>query len=178
MAVEEHNIDRSAGSGSAAAIDDKYDGEEYSTKDKRAETRTTYYKRDVERAAISERQKQHLKRALRWHEGEGAPNRKDRNNKEWQRRRAGTICARVDLTPYQKRRVMHLIHDVLDINSFGPYSTEKVALGVVNVVAREDGRWIEDEPQFKKLAGEFDVKPDKLRQIRSLVRERLPSYDA
>lgn len=82
--------------------------------------------------------------------------------------------------------------DVLNINTFGPYSTEKIALGVINVVAREYGWTVEDNDKFHELMVKNDMtihepdhedyadKPsmDTMKNLRRLVRERVPSMVA
>ena len=182
MGVHTHRVARDEGDGAGAEIDDMYDGEEYQTKDQRAETRTTFYERDIDRHVSNPRRAQQLKRALRLHEGERKPNRGSRNHEEDKRRLVGILCSQLSLTKGQKSRVEHLVMDVISINSFGRYSMEEVILAVINVVAREDGRWIEDEEDFHEYAervgltndrGKADL--DTIKRLRALVRERIPS---
>lgn len=182
MAVPQHRVSRTEGDGAGDEIDDLYDGEEYQTKDMRAETRTTFYEKDIERHVSDPRIQQQLKRALRWHEGEGKPNRGSRNHEEDKRRLIGTVGSQLGLTPSQKERVRHLVMDVMSVNSFGRYSMEQVALATVNVVVREDGRWIEDEDAFRDYMeyvgltneeGRADL--ETMKRLRKLVRERTPS---
>lgn len=187
--VESHRLERGEGSGSLASIENKYDGEEYEDKDDRAETRTTYYERDVDDLEVSERRKKRLKSMLRRQEGEnpgeayyqGRKDRKQQNRGEWKRRVVSTFASQLDLTRRQKERTKHLVIDVLDINTFGYYSTEQVVLATVNVVAREDDRWIEDEDQFRQLMVESDLEVDErpdmdsLKTLRRMVRDRIPS---
>lgn len=201
MEVHEHNVARGEGDGSGAEIDDKYDGEEYTSKDQRADTRTTFYRSDIEQLDVSQRRKDELKHALRRHEGEDfgendsynsdttadsdRKRRKQQNREEWKRRIVSTYGGQLELTTRQKQRSEHLVLDVLTINSFGHYSVEQVALGVINVVAREDARYIEDEPMFHELmqnAGVVnnDGTPDldAMQRLRTMVRERVPSKSA
>lgn len=184
--VEQHNVSRGEGDGSGEQIDDKYDGEEYTTKDQRADTRTTFYQRDIDNLAVSERRKEELRRMLRRQEGQNQGEvgtgqttrreRKQQNREEWKRRVVTTYASQLDLTDAQKQRAKHLVIDVLTINTFGRYATEEVALGVINVVAREDGRWIEDEDMFRDLMAESGIEDmDSLKRLRRMVRERMPS---
>lgn len=171
-------------------MEDTKTGDIFETKDQRADTRTTFYESDINRLDISERRKQELKRALRRQEGENEgevyyEDRNDRtqqNRKEWKRRLVTTYGSQLDLTKAQKDRVEHIIFDVVSIDSFGPHSTEEVILSVINVVVREDGRWIEDEAQFRDYAeqvgitnDEGNADMDQLKTLRRMVRERIPS---
>lgn len=195
MEVHPHNVSRGEGDGSGDEIDDKYDGEEYTSKDQRADTRTTFYRSDIEALDVSPRRKKRLKRVLRRQEGEDygegtsedktRRQRKQQNREEWKRRMVSTYGSQLELTRRQKERAEHWILDVLSINSFGHYSVEEVILGVINVVAREDARYIEDEAQFHDLMREVgitddDGRPDMntMRSLRTMVRERVPSKSA
>lgn len=185
--VQSHRLTRDEGNGSRDSIDDKYDGEEYNDKDERADTRTTFYDRDIERLEVSQQRKRRLRRMLRRQEGEnpgeayyqGRRDRTQQNRGEWKRRIVSTFASQLDLTRSQKERTKHLVNDVLDINTFGYYSTEEVVLATVNVVAREDGRWIEDERKFRELMTDSglhnDGTPDLdgLKTLRRMVRNRI-----
>jgi len=87
----------------------------------------------------------------------------------------------LDMAASQKERIKHLVIDVLNLRSYGPYSSEKIILAVINVVAREQGRFIEDEDGFEKLMADVEIthddgKPDKdtMRRLRELTRDRMP----
>lgn len=187
MGVHTHNVSRDEGDGAGDEIDDLYDGEEYQTKDQRAETRTTYYERDIDEHVTDPRQARQLKRALRWQEGQHVTSDNDKsrgqqNHEEDKRRIVGTLGSQLDLSRSQKARVEHLVLDVISVNSFGHYSMEQVTLAVINVVSREDGRWIEDEVAFRDYmeqvgitnpSGRADL--ETMKRLRKLVRERIPS---
>jgi len=194
MAVESHNLDNESGNGSRSEIDDMYDAEEYKTKDQRADTRTTFYAKDIDSLDVSQRRKDELHRALRRQEGEdygegtaasnGRRQRKQQNREEWKRRIVSTYAAQLEMTESQKDRARHLFLDVLNINTFGPHSSEQVALAVINVVANEDGWQLEDDSLFHDLMVECDIASNddktipsmrKMRQLRQLVRDRVPS---
>lgn len=182
MTVHEHQVARSEGDGAGDEIDDMYDGEEYQTKDKRADTRTTFYERDIDKHCTSRRYAKQLKRALRLHEGERKPNRGQKNYEEDKRRLVGIIGSQLDLTNRQKQRVNHLVLDVMSVNSFGYYSAEQVILATTNVVAREDGRWIEEEQEFRDYMEQVGITNDEgradletMKRLRSLVKDRIPS---
>jgi hypothetical protein len=188
MTVEEEMIDRSKGNGSRTAMEDEKTGDLWASKDQRAATKTTYYTSDIDSLHASPTRKKQLKRMLRFQEGEQVnvpefDSRGQQNHKEDKRRMVSVLCSQLSMTDVQTERVKHLIMDVMDINSFGPYSFEQVIIGTINVVAREDERWIEDEPQFREFLMYVDISKDdgspdirKLRRLRTLVRERIPSH--
>lgn len=185
MDVFEHQVSREPNDGSRDDMQGNgYDEEAHETRDKRAETKTTFYKRDIDNLDVSNRRKRQLKRALRRQEGEDQQEvysedrdqRKQQNRGEDRRRTIGSFTSQLELTDAQKERVEHLVMDVLTINSFGSYSADQVILAVINVVAREDGRWIEDEDMFRSYMQTVEI-PDMetMKRLRGLVRERLPS---
>jgi hypothetical protein len=197
MTVNQHRLADESGNGSRSEIQDKYDAEEYQTKDQRADTRTTFYESDINELNVSERRKKELRRALRRQEGEDygegtsadktRRQRKQQNREEWKRRIITTYASNLDMTTAQKERAKHLFMDILTINTFGHYSSEQVALAVLNVVAREDGWRLEDDSGFHSLMVECDItskrdedKPamDRMKKLREMVRERVPSMDA
>lgn len=187
MPHHEHNVSRGHGDGAGEEIEDMYDGEEYETKDQRSPKRTTYYESDIYKHCTDGRHAFHLRRAMKYQEGQqvdagsDAKPRSVQNHEEDQRRMIGTICSQLDMTPAQKKRVRHLVMDVISVNSFGQYSSEQVILAVINVVAREDERLIEDEDAFMQYMIDVgitteDGNADKktMRRLRRMVRERTP----
>lgn len=185
MTVPEHHISREPNDGSRDDMQDNgYDEHAHETRDERAETRTTFYERDIDNLDVSARRKKQLKRALRRQEGEDQQEvysedrdqRKQQNRGEDRRRTIGSYTSQLELTDTQKERVEHLIMDVLSINTFGSYASEQVILATINVVARENGRWIEDEPLFREFMETADIEDlETMKRLRSLVRERVPS---
>lgn len=180
--VESHLLDNSEGNGSGSQIDDKYDSEEYTTKDQRAQTETTFYRSDINETVNGHHRRRQMKRALRYHEGEHVnaedeDSRGQQNHKEWKRRLVGTLTSQMEMTKHQQSRVKHLVLDVLDINSFGPYKTEEVILGVMSMVAREDmsrhGKHLDDRKDFINLCHSVDTSLENVRRCRELVSERL-----
>jgi hypothetical protein len=196
--VQEHRVSREPNDGSRDNMQDNgYDDKRYESRDKRADTRTTFYESDINSLNVSERRKKELRRALRRQEGEDygegtsadktRRQRKQQNREEWKRRIITTYAANLDMTRAQKQRAKHLFMDVLTINTFGRYSSEQVALAVLNVVAREDGWRLEDEEQFHDLMVKCDIrnksdgsKPSMqtMKRMRRMVRERVPSMVA
>lgn len=183
MKVDEYNVDRDQGSGSLSEIEDEMSGDKWDTKDERAGTHTTYHTSDIDKLNISKARENQYHRMLRRQEGEYVnaeqyDDRATQNYKEDVRRFITTVGSQIELTPSQKERTKHLVMDVLSINSFGSYSSEKVVLGTINVVAREDGRFVEDEALFQDFMESVGIENlSTMKRLRELVRERLPSYD-
>lgn len=181
MAVQPHQVSRGPNDGSRDDMQDNgYDEFGHKTRDKRAETQTTYLAQDIEKHCTDERYANTLRRALRFQEGEhangSAKSRGTQNHEEDQRRIIGTFASQLGLTSRQKERVEHLVMDVMSVNSFGRYSMEQVTLATINVVVREDGRWIEDEEQFRDYMQQVGLTDlNTLKRLRELVRERIPS---
>ncbi len=186
--MREPKLDRSKGNGSRSAIEDTKTGEYWDTKDRRANTDTTFFRRDIESLEVSERRKERLRKILRRQEGENpgetyVKGRKDRtaqNRSERNRRTIGIVCSQVSFADTQKSRAKHLFLDVLDLSSFGPYSVEQIAIGVAAVVAREHGRSLEDEAAFREMGAKFGIRTDNgefdehtFSNIVSLVERRL-----
>lgn len=188
MTIQPHRVAKEPNDGSRDDMrGDKYDERRYESRDKRAETETTFFEYDINDLQVSWRRKKELKRILRRQEGEDPgeaysqnyKNREQQNRKEWKRRVVTTYAGQLGLTSYQRQRCLHLVQDVICINSFGHYSTEQVILGVINSVVREDGRWIEDEEKFRRIAVETGIEErkvaERMRSLREMVRERVPS---
>lgn len=180
--VQPQRVDNSAGNGSRSEIEDKKIEDKFESKDERSETETTFFKRDISQIK-SERRRRQYKRMLRRQEGERTnssdeKSRGQQNHDEWQRRIVKGFTSQLELTPHQTRRTKHLVMDVIDINSFGHYSTEQVVLAVINCVVREDGRWIEDEELFRDMAEGTGFNKgtaiERMKSLRGLVRDRLP----
>jgi len=183
-----HEIDDEVGNGSRSRIEDEKTGDKWNSKDQRANTNTTFFESDINSLDASPRRKRRLKRLLRRQEGEHVnaddqESRGQQNHNEWQRRVALTYSEQLSLTDAQKRRVVHLVTDVMSIDSFGPYSVEDVTVATINVVARKDGWQIESDEEFQDLMVDVgitnDDEPDMetLSRLRVLVRERVPSYE-
>lgn len=187
MPAHEHNVDTDKGNGSRTAMEDEMSGDLWDSKDQRAETRTTFYEKDVDSLNVSERRKRELKRILRRQEGEHVnaekyDSRGQQNHREDKRRLVSSFGSQLSLTPAQRERVNHLVMDVISINSFGNYSSEQAILATINVVVREDGRWIEDEKRFREFMESVGITNDDgracldtMKRLRAIVRDRVPS---
>lgn len=185
MPVHEHRVDSEKGSGSRSEMGDEMVGDKWVTKDQRADTWTTFFESDIEQLPVSRRRKWRLKRMARRQEGENSSetyysDRNDRtqqNREEDRRRDVETFCSQLDLTPHQKKRVKHIILDVVSINSYGNYSAEEVILGAITYVCMEDlgesGVHVDDRKDFHRLVSELDTDMQRVKGARKLTRKKL-----
>lgn len=182
MPVSKYDVNSEKGNGSRNELEDEKTGDLWATKDQRAPTSTTFYESDIEKLNVSEQRKRRLKRALRLQEGEHITSdeydsRGQQNYREDKRRLVGTICSQLDVTPHQKRRVEHIVLDVVSVNSYGNYSTEEVVLGVITYVCMEDmgadGVHVDDRKVFLDLAEDVNTSMKRVKGARKITRRRL-----
>ncbi len=177
--MQEINYDKSYlfrhehGAGSKSAIDDIIDEEAIIEHDGRSTARTFYY---VEEAP--EHKRKQFKRMLQHQEDMYHPSRSraGANFRADMERTAKTFCSQCELNSYQTERVLHVMDD-LDVNSYGHYSTEKVILAVISLVANEDQRLIRDEPEYRDLVEQVGMTLEEVRKVRLMTRERTDAFD-
>lgn len=164
------------GAGSNEAIDDIIDQEAIIENDGRSNTRTFFYPGDAVYESV-ERERQ-FQRLIRWQDGEGHPSesRAAANFKADMKRTAQTFCSQCEFTPHQTRRVEYVMKD-LDVNSYGHYSTEKVILAVMSLVANEDRRLLRDEQTFRDLVDDVGMTMEQVRTVRLMTRQRTDAFD-
>lgn len=185
MKVHEHQVADEEGNGSRSRIEDQKTGDKWSTKDSRADTQTTFYRRDIEELNVSLRRKRELKRILKRQEGQndgetyysGRSDRTQQNRREHRRRDIEIFASQLGLTPHQKRRVMHIVLDVIEVNTYGNYAAEEVILGVITYVCMEDmgsnGVHVDDRQAFHELVTEMNTDMDRVKGARQITRRRL-----
>ena len=169
-----HRFGTGDGSGSNNAIDDIIDKEGIIENDGRSDTRTFFYPEEGEYES-KDRERQ-FKRMIRWQDGEGDSGRAAANFKADMKRTAETFCSAVEFNSYQRERVLHVM-EVLDINSYGHYSTEKILLAVMSLVANEDRRLLRDEDSFRELCHSVGMTLEEVRKVRRMTRERTEQFD-
>lgn len=161
-----HIFDDSGGSGASSDIDELIDENAIIEHDGRAETRTFYYPSEAPET------KQHrFTRMLRWQEGERSPERDIKNNAADLRRWVSIFCTTVELGDYQTERT-ESIAEGLNMKHMAHYSTEEVILGIMSLVANEDGRFVRDESEFKQLVISIGSDMYTVKKVRSLVRRK------
>lgn len=87
-----------------------------------------------------------------------------------QKRTAMTWCNALEMTTLQEDRVVWLLERI-ETNLFGTYSYEDIIIGLITIVANEDGRWIRDEEKFRDICRANDLSMKRVRSIRSKMRE-------
>jgi hypothetical protein len=187
MDVLPEDVDNEKGNGSRTEIEDEKTGDKWDTKDKRADTQTTFYESDIDNLNVSAARKRRLKRILKRQEGENhgeattgqttRRERKQQNREEDRRRDIEIFASQLSLTGHQKRRTTHLVLDVLDVNSYGNYAAEEVILGVITYVCMEDmgadGTHVDDRDTFHELVDQVGTTMERVKGARQLTRDRL-----
>jgi len=183
MTVPEEWVAREANDGSRDDMQSNgYDEHGLKHTDERAPTRTTFLEGDINALDVSERRKRDLRRMRRHQEGmfasaESTPSRGSQNHTEDKRRMISAFAGKLGLTSHQRERAEHLIRDVLDINTYGPYNSEEIILGVISYISMEDmgpdGIHIDDRDEFHDLVDDIETSRYRLRRVRQLTRERL-----
>lgn len=168
-------FDTGFGAGSNQELDDMIDDAGIINNDGRSNTRTTFLVGDA--SYESKKRYKQYKRLAKVNDGMWNSNRAADNFKADMRRITKTFCSQVDMRERQQERVQWVMDD-MDINSFGSYSTEKVLLGVMSLVANEDRRLLRDEEQFHDLVLAVDMTMDEVKRVRQLIRDRTDTFDS
>lgn len=152
------------GSGAASAIDERIDKNAVIENDGRSKTRTFFYPEQADDTDT-------YKRLIRWQDGEGDSERAVANRAADRRRWIDTFCGYLDMTSYQQSRTEHIIESI-QMSHMAHYSSQKVILATLTLVANEDGRFIRDETLFRKLMVDVGTDLCELKSIRSLVKAK------
>jgi len=168
-------FDTGFGAGANKELDDMIDDAGIINNDGRSNTRTTFLAGEA--SYDSERRYNQYKRLAKVNDGMWDSNRAADNFKADMRRITKTFCSQVELNSRQQERVQWVMDD-MDINSFGSYSTEKVLLGVMSLVANEDRRLLRDEDSFRGLVVSVEMTMDEVKRVRQLIRDRTDTFDS
>jgi hypothetical protein len=123
MTVDHYDVSRDGNDGSRDDVQNNgYDEARYQSRDKRAETWTTFTEYDIEQLDVSHYRKRELKRMRDIQEGidygEAYPNetdrkdRKQQNREEWRRRMVETFASQIGMTTHQHKRAEHIMMNV------------------------------------------------------------------
>lgn len=165
-----HRFDVGDGNGAASEIDELIDQNAIIEHDGRASTRTFFYIGEA-----PEGKRRQFGRMLEYQEDmwSGMKNQQRQADRE---RTVSTFCSFLDMGTYQRERVQHIC-DGLNMSHMAHYSSQKVILAVISLVANEDGRFIRDETGFRTLLRDLESDLAELRSIRNLVRRKSDQYD-
>lgn len=155
-----------AGDGAKSWGDERIDRNAIIENDGRSNTRTFYYATEAPKET-----RRKYRRLLRWQEGEGASDRDVQNRAADRRRYVSGFCSRLDMAQYQRERVEHVMEG-LNMSHMAHYSSQKVVLAIITLVANEDGWFIRDDDDFRELLSAVGSDLDEMKQIRGLVREK------
>lgn len=184
--VSRYHVSTKNGDGSGDEIEDMYDSKEYRSKDQRGPNKTVYWKEDVQKDVSDPRVRRSLLRALRWQEGEDAPqgvddpDRKSQNRNEWKRRVTNMLTSKVGMSHYQQERCQHIREEVT-VQRFGPYKTEEAVLSIIVQVAEEDrgkhGKKITEREDFITLVEDCDTTMDRVLRAREILLDKMEKLD-
>lgn len=169
-----HQMDVRDGNGAASKIEELIDQNAIIEHDGRADTRTFF--RTVE---APEDKQETYDRLIGYQEGMWDQQSHETKQNEADRMRwIGDFCGKLDMTPHQQRRVEHVC-DEIDMSHMAHYSSEKVILAVISIVADEDasrhGERMRDRSDFRELLEAVGSDLTELKSIRKLTRQKADS---
>lgn len=161
-----HTFDIGGGSGAASAIDELIDKNAVIENDGRSRTRTFFYPSEAGGWT-----RKRAKRLAKLQDGHRSPERKEQNRGADRRRWAESFGSKLGMNGYQIERVKHIVGG-MNMSHMGYYSSSKIILATITLVANEDDRFIRDEIGFKELMRDVDTDMDELKQMRRLIRNK------
>lgn len=152
-------------------FDAQIDREAIIEDDGRSDSETFFYP-DENVDSLSDSRRQQYERMSRWNAGVNVNNgdRRSKNRSVDRKKVLMTFGSQVELTKYQKSRSLYLLKG-LKLNAFGHYSAEQVILGIMAYVAREDGRFLRDEPEFQTLIKTVGLTGRNLKSIMDMLKQ-------
>lgn len=145
----------------------KFDQSAVENNDGRGDHSSMFYGKD----APPEKREQFTKLAS-MNEGmwESGRDHKTKSNASDKANFARMCCSNLEMTDYQKERVLWLTERV-KVNMFGHYSYEHVILALISIVANEDGRWVRDENTFRTMTAENGLGLKEIRRLRIMMKD-------
>lgn len=159
-----YRFDVADGSGASSGVEEMIDQNAVIEHDGRASTRTFFYMEEV-----PETNREQFKRMLGYQEDKWS-GMKNQQRKADRMRKVHGFCSKLDMTSYQKQRVKHIESDI-NMKHMASFSSDKVILGIVSIVANEDNRFIRDESDFRDILVDVGSDLDEMKSIRSLIRD-------
>jgi len=177
-----HKLDTGSGMGSGGYFDDREDEKAVIENDGRSENDTFFYGEDADFAdpVAKDGPNSHMPRGERlakyndgWriNDGQRAP----RNRKADRKRFIWMICSQLEVDATQRARIEHVVENI-PLGEMGWYSSEKVILSVLSMVANEHGRWIRDEDGFRQIVVDLGMGLADVRNCRNLVRRKSDAF--
>lgn len=161
-----HVFDVGGGAGSAEKIDDLIDENAVIENDGRSQTKTFFYPSEADGWDHGQ-----AERLARLQDGHRSPERNEQNRAADRRRWAESFGAKLGCTDHQIERTKHIVAG-MNMSHMGYYSSQKIILATISLVANEDGRFIRDEVGFKELMRDVETTMDELKQMRRLIRDK------
>jgi hypothetical protein len=172
-----HTFDRSDEGGTGTARDVEIDRKRVIDRDDRGRTRTGFDPADAEegemaRTVYREGKKWVYAQWLRTLQNGYRDSDRDIENSSNDRESyVDVFCSRLDMTPYQQKRVQSIV-DSVNMKHMAHYPTEIVVMAIISVVANEDDRWIREEDMFKELVRDLDGSMQAIKNARILVKRK------
>lgn len=161
-----HRIAFSVGDGAATRIDNLIDEKAVEENDGRSNTRTMFY-------ASESASEQQYKRLAKLNDGMYSPDRKQQNAWADKKRWVDGFTSYVEMDATSEERVFTILKS-LNMKHMGPYSTEKVILAIISIVANEHNRRIRSEDGYYQLVEDCATTLDEVSRVRRLVMEKCP----
>lgn len=164
-----HRLDYNSGSGAASDVDGLIDASAVIETDGRSETWTFFYPEEAS-------DEQRFETLREWQTGMYDTERDTKNKAADRDRWIDAFCGQVEVAGHLKERV-GLVCSSLDLSHMGPYSTEKVILAIISLVANENDRFIRNEARYKELVASQASDLGEIRSVRNLVKRKSDYYD-
>lgn len=111
------------------------------------------------------------------HDGYRSNEYRQNNYDEDKQRWIDALSSELELSPYQKERIEHIISDI-NMRYMAFYNTELVILAITTLVARHDGRPIDDEDAFMDCVADTDSSERDLYNAIDLVTRKTDRIDS
>jgi hypothetical protein len=164
-------LDDTEGNGAASELDDMKTRDEFETQVDATEAASRFYHKDIDALDVSAQKKKLYRRILRWNEDHFSGHRKQLEQDENNVVRTRTLCSQLEVTDYQRDRVLHLMEEKASF--MGHRGVAGTALAVISLVLNEDGRHVQREDHFETLMDEIGLTYPQLHRLRERNREHL-----
>lgn len=153
------------GGGASQQLDDMIDQNAIIEHDGRAQTRTFFRPDEAPKET-----RQQYKRLIGWQEDKWS-GMKNAQRKADRDRTVSSFRTSLDMNSYHEERITHIMED-LKMSHMAHYSSQKVILAIISLVANEENRFIREEDGFRSLMLEVGSDLDEIKKIRKLIRRK------
>jgi len=164
-------LDDTQGNGAGSELDDIKARDELTTKVEATEAASRFYHKDIDALDVSEQKKKLYRRILLWNEDHFDSGKSSLKSKEAKVARVRTLCSQLEVTDYQRDRVLYLMTE--HVSSLGQQGVAPNALAVISLVLNEDGRHVQREDHFGTLMDDVGLTYSQLHGLRDKNRAHL-----